>query len=177
MSRTEWREGDRTRVVELNSIGAGRWRVRVDDAEFEVAAEVAEDGRMRIVADGAVHVAEVTAAGGRRFVRLGSLDFVLEREASGRRRAGSTHHGGLEAPMPGAITRVLVSPGDAVSRGQALVAIEAMKMEHLVRSPRAGRVKTVRAGVGDRVAPGTALIELEEPESTADTPAEPPPGR
>jgi len=177
MSRSEWRDGDRTRIVELRSLGSGRWRVRVDDAEFEVAADAVDDGRLRMQVDGAVHVAEVTAAGNRRFVRLGALDFVLEREAAGRRGSAGAHHGGLEAPMPGAVTRILVSPGDPVTRGQALVAIEAMKMEHLVRAPHAGRVKAVRANVGDRVAPGNALIELEAAESTADTRPGPPPGR
>ena len=177
MSRTEWRDGERSRNVELTSLGAGKWRVRIDDAELEVTAEAIEDGRMRLHSDGQVHVAEVTAAGNRRFVRLGSLDFVLERETSGRKRSAAAAHGGLEAPMPGAITRVMVSPGESVTRGQALVAIEAMKMEHLVRAPRAGRVKSVHAGVGDRVAPGAALIELEEQETAADTTPGTPSGR
>ena len=75
-----WRDGERTREVELTAVSPGRWRVRVDDAEFEVVAEVMPDGKLRLVSDGRTTVAEVTPAGARRFVRLGTLDFVLERE-------------------------------------------------------------------------------------------------
>ena len=56
------------------------------------------DGRLRLVSDGRTTVAEVTPAGTRRFVRLGTLDFVLDREASGRSRAGGTQHAGGPRP-------------------------------------------------------------------------------
>ena len=157
-----WRDGERTREVELTALTPGRWRVRVDDAEFEVAAEVMPDGKLRLVSDGRTTVAEVTPAGARRFVRLGTLDFVLDREASGRRRAGGAQHGGsLEAPMPGVVTKVMVVVGDEVAKGQPLLALEAMKMEHQIRAPRAGRVKSVSASPGLMVQSGAVLVELE----------------
>ena len=124
-------------------------------------AEAHAGGRLRLVTDQGVVVAEVTAAGARRFVRLGTLEFVVEREAPGRRRRGAGPTGGLDAPMPGTVTRVMVADGDRITHGQPLVAIEAMKMEHVIRAPRDGRVKLVRARTGDMVAPGTALVELE----------------
>lgn len=160
--KSAWTDGDRSRTVELEPIGPGRWRVRVDDSEFELAAEPLADGLLRLSNDQGITVAEVTADGARRFVRLGRLDFVVEREPAGRRRAATAHHGGLEAPMPGAVTRVMVAAGDTVALGQPLVAVEAMKMEHLVRAPRAGRVKRIGARVGEMVAPGTALVEMED---------------
>ena len=158
-----WRDGERTREVELTALGGGRWRVRVDESEFELAAEPQPDGRLRLVSEGQSVLAEVTPAGSRRFVRLDALDFVLEREASGRRRAAGGHHGGgLEAPMPGVVTKVMVVVGDEVAKGQPLVALEAMKMEHQVRAPRAGRVKSVSASPGQMVQSGAVLVELEE---------------
>ena len=160
--KSAWRDGDRSRVVELEPIGPGRWRVRVDDSEFELGAEVLADGRLRLSNDLGITVAEVTSDGAQRFVRLGRLDFVVEREPNSRRRAAAAHHGGLEAPMPGAVSRVMVAAGDLVALGQPLVAVEAMKMEHLIRAPRAGRVKWIGARVGEMVAPGTALVEMEE---------------
>jgi biotin carboxyl carrier protein len=161
--KTLWRDGDRTREVELRSLGTGRWRVRVDAAEFDVAAEVMPDGKLRMVSDGRTTVAEVTPAGTRRFVRLGTMDFVLDREASGRSRgAGAQHAGSLEAPMPGVVTKVMVVVGDEVTKGQPLVAIEAMKMEHQIRAPRAGRVKLVAASPGLMVQSGAVLVELAD---------------
>ncbi len=157
-----WRDGDRQREVELKALGEGRYAVRVDEAEFEVRAELMADGRMQLRHEAGDTVAEVTPAGTRRFVRLGTLEFVLERESGGRTRTGGAHGGGLEAPMPGVVTRVLVAAGEAVTKGQPLVALEAMKMEHLIRAPRDGRVRAVAAKAGELVQGGAALVELED---------------
>jgi len=160
--KSHWRDGDRVREVELQQLAHGRWRVRVDGSEFELSSEAMPDGRLRLVGDGGVTVAEVTPEGARRFVRLGVLDFVLERAGSGKVRAGAGgHDGGLSAPMPGVITKVMVVVGDEVTRGQPLLALEAMKMEHLIRAPREGRVKRVGASPGQMVQAGAELVELE----------------
>jgi 3-methylcrotonyl-CoA carboxylase alpha subunit len=164
--KSTWRDGDRTREVELVALGPGRWRARVDDAEFELTAEPMADGRFRLVSDGGTNVAEVTAAGSKRFVRLGMLDFVLERESSGRKRATAGAAGGLTAPMPGVITKVMVVVGDEVTKGQPLVALEAMKMEHLIRAPHAGTVKRVAASPGSMVQAGAELVEIEGAETS-----------
>lgn len=158
--RSFWKDGDRGRAVELEAMGDGRWRVRVDDAEIEVAAERVAPGVLRLTTADGVTVAEVTAAGARRFVSLGGMDFVLERASQARARGGA-EGGSLEAPMPGVVTRVMVQGGDEVKKGQPLLAIEAMKMEHVLRAPRDGRVKSVAAKAGEMAQGGVALIELE----------------
>ena len=160
--KSQWRDGDRVREVEATSLGGGRWKVRVEDAEFELAVETMPDGKLRLAGDHGVTVAEVTPVGSQRFVRLGPLDFVLEREVAGRKRRASGAQGGsLEAPMPGVITKVMVVVGDDVAKGQPLVALEAMKMEHMIRAPRAGRVKSVSASPGQMVQAGATLVALE----------------
>jgi len=161
--KTLWREGGRVREVEVKALGGGRWLVRVDQAELTLAVEAMPDGKLRLAGEQGVVVAEVTPAGERRFVRLGQLDFVLEREPDARARpaAGSAGHG-LEAPMPGVVTKVMVVVGEDVAKGQPLLALEAMKMEHAIRAPRAGRVKAVSASPGQMVQAGASLIELED---------------
>ncbi|MDF1505713.1 biotin/lipoyl-containing protein [Roseisolibacter sp. H3M3-2] len=67
----------------------------------------------------------------------------------------------LVAPMPGLIVRVAVQVGDAVTAGQGLVVMEAMKMENELRAPSAGTVKAVHAAPGTPVEKGTVLVELE----------------
>jgi len=57
---------------------------------------------------------------------------------------------------------VMVAAGEIVKKGQPLLAIEAMKMEHLIRSPRDGKVRELHAKAGEMVSPGVALAELEE---------------
>jgi pyruvate carboxylase subunit B len=78
-----------------------------------------------------------------------------------KRTAGPTGPAPLKAPMPGLIVRVHVQVGDAVQAGQALVVMEAMKMENELRATAAGRVKSIVAGPGTAVEKGALLIELE----------------
>ncbi len=164
--RSEWRDGDRVRVVEVVAHGGGRYRVTVDGAPFEVTAERLADDRLRLATEQGATLVELTAAGARRFVRLGTLDFVLDREGAGLRmprgRAGRSQTGGLESPMPGVVTRVMVAAGDAVKKGQPLLALEAMKMEHLIRAPRDGRIRSIAAAAGEMVNGGVPLVEMEE---------------
>jgi 3-methylcrotonyl-CoA carboxylase alpha subunit len=160
--RSHWRDGDRIREVELTPLGGGRFRVAVDGSEFEVHAEPLGAGRWRLAREGSATLVEIGVAGDRRFVRLGALDFVLTRERSGGARRGERGAGGgLESPMPGVVTRVLVAAGDQVTKGQPLVAIEAMKMEHVIRSPGSGRIKSVLTRPGEMVNGGVALVEIE----------------
>ncbi len=59
--------------------------------------------------------------------------------------------GGLTAPMPGKVVKVLVTEGQEVAQGAALVVLEAMKMEHTVRATEAGTVRALHVAVGDQV--------------------------
>ena len=68
--------------------------------------------------------------------------------------------GSLVAPMPGTVVAVAVAPGAAVSGGDVLVTLEAMKMEHVVRAPADGLVAEVRVAMGDQVETGDVLAVL-----------------
>jgi propionyl-CoA carboxylase alpha chain len=59
--------------------------------------------------------------------------------------------GGLVAPMPGKVVKVLVTEGQPVEAGAPLVVLEAMKMEHTVRASAAGVVRAIHVAVGDQV--------------------------
>jgi biotin carboxyl carrier protein len=64
--------------------------------------------------------------------------------------------------MPANVRTVHVAEGDHVSAGDAMVVLEAMKMQTSVRTPAAGTVTAVRVREGDAVVAGQVLIELEE---------------
>jgi len=91
----------------------------------------------------------------------GRISTVTAVASGSQRTARSVEDAALEAPMPGTCREVFVTVGARVEKGARLVLIEAMKMEHEIRAPRAGVVKAVRAKKGEPVAPGTALVELE----------------
>jgi 3-methylcrotonyl-CoA carboxylase alpha subunit len=78
--------------------------------------------------------------------------------------AGEEHgeHGGdMTAPMPGKIIAIEVRAGDTVSKGQALLVMEAMKMEHTITAAADGEVEDVFYAVGDQVPEGAVLIALK----------------
>ncbi|MEM5528580.1 sodium-extruding oxaloacetate decarboxylase subunit alpha [Gammaproteobacteria bacterium AS21] len=88
-----------------------------------------------------------------------SLNEYVSQGSSGRSKA--TEPGHVSAAMPGNIIDVLVTPGDTVSAGQAVLVTEAMKMESEVHANIAGVIKAVHVKKGDRVTPGETLIEIE----------------
>ena len=69
--------------------------------------------------------------------------------------------GGLIAPMPGQVLQVMVTVGAAVRRGQPLVIVEAMKMEHTILAPMDGVVEQICFGAGERVSEGVQLLKLK----------------
>ncbi|MEL7126411.1 MAG: biotin carboxylase N-terminal domain-containing protein [Pseudomonadota bacterium] len=68
----------------------------------------------------------------------------------------------IEAPMPGLVRDVFAAQGARVARGDRLVLLEAMKMEHGLTAPRDGVVAEVLAAAGDQVTAGAPLIRLED---------------
>ncbi len=82
-------------------------------------------------------------------------------EAAARDPEPAADAGAVRAPMPAVVTAVAVSPGQAVTRGDTLLVLEAMKMEIPVKTPRDGLVTIVRCKAGDRVDADASLVELD----------------
>ncbi|HYV41048.1 MAG TPA: biotin/lipoyl-containing protein [Thermoanaerobaculia bacterium] len=86
---------------------------------------------------------------------------VREFRRAGRRAARMTEAaGGLAAPMPGRLRRIVAKAGSSVARGDVILILEAMKMEHAIRAPRAGKVEKIFHAEGDLVEAGEALAEI-----------------
>jgi biotin carboxyl carrier protein len=72
-----------------------------------------------------------------------------------------TGDGRIKAPIPGQVTRVVVSVGDEVEQNEPLLVLEAMKMENEIRAPRAGRLKALNVQAGQRVTLNEVLAEID----------------
>ncbi|MFI6902617.1 biotin carboxylase N-terminal domain-containing protein [Nonomuraea sp. NPDC050394] len=70
--------------------------------------------------------------------------------------------GSLLAPMPGSVLRVEVEPGDHVTKGQVVLVLEAMKMEHQIAAPADGVVAGLRVEKGQQVEAGSVLAIIQE---------------
>lgn len=67
----------------------------------------------------------------------------------------------IKTPLPGVIIDVKVNVGDAVTKGQTVAILEAMKMENNINSDRDGKVASIAVSKGETVADGAVLITLE----------------
>ncbi len=83
------------------------------------------------------------------------------RRAASASASGSGGNGTISAPMQGTIVKVLVNKGDTVEAGQAVLVLEAMKMENHINAETGGTVSDVRVAAGDTVGTGDVLVVIE----------------
>lgn len=161
-------------------VRAGGWRlgrdaaieviVRVDDDELPLSVEwqgpyrvgdravAIADGCHAWTVDG--HDASAVWGDGRWYIWSDMTPYeVLIGHQTRTHDASTARH--LEAPMPGQVLAVRVQAGDQVIKGQELVVVEAMKMEHSVKAPSPGTIKAVLCFVGEVVIKGKVLVDLE----------------
>ena len=72
-----------------------------------------------------------------------------------------TIEGGLNAPMPGKVVEVQIKKGSSVKKGDTLIILEAMKMEHKVSAPSSGKIKDILVSKGEQVENGQTLVVLD----------------
>jgi 3-methylcrotonyl-CoA carboxylase alpha subunit len=80
---------------------------------------------------------------------------------AGRKRSRGRGDAGVMSPMPATVVAINAAPGQAVSQGDTLIVLEAMKMELPIKAPRTGVIKAVHCAKGDLVQPGVNLLEFE----------------
>jgi acetyl-CoA/propionyl-CoA carboxylase biotin carboxyl carrier protein len=74
---------------------------------------------------------------------------------------GGTGSGDVVVPMQGTIVKVLVEVGQEVEAGQAVVVLEAMKMENQIQAEKSGKVKEIKVAAGDTVGSGDVVAVIE----------------
>ncbi len=89
----------------------------------------------------------------------GKID--AKRASKGSKRPKANQDSDVTSPMPGRIVSISVAVGDAVSAGDTVLTVEAMKMENPVHAPESGTVKAIYVVEGDTVNPDECLIEME----------------
>ena len=143
------------------STGGAAYDLRLPSGrEASVRGEPATDRRWFVDIDGTREAVTVVAEGERLTVFRGGHRREFARHDPGAVSGGLEMAGGLTAPMPGRIVSVLVEPGESVREGQAVLVLEAMKMEHTLTAPADGTVEEVRFAPGDLVDEATELVVL-----------------
>jgi 3-methylcrotonyl-CoA carboxylase alpha subunit len=159
-----FRDGVEERTVIAKARPEG-WLLQIGEEVIQADGERRPDGTLSVVLDGVRRAVTVLNHGSETAVFLDGGNWrLVEIDPLARHEADDPAAGRLTAPMPGRVTQLLVGVGDIVRRGQPLMIIEAMKMEHTVAAPADGVVGTVRFDVGDLVEEGTELISLVAPQ-------------
>jgi len=159
--------GDVHQRASIRAIGGDRYVVALGNDKVEVSIEDRGEREIRFTTLGLQRTVRFALQEGVLYLDLnGSAVAVREttHDVGGAgRRDGSSQ---LFAPMNGAIVSVLAKPGDSVARGQPVVVLEAMKMQHEIGAERDGIVGKILVKPGDQVATRQVLVELE-PEANA----------
>jgi biotin carboxyl carrier protein len=139
--------------------------VQLSPEQLDAVAPAQHDERVtELSTDGqdGVRRFSVTTAGWTFEVHLEPVRRAELRERAARAAAEHQPHTRLtlRAQIPGRVVRVWAAVGEQVEQGQRLLAIEAMKMENELRSPRAGVIEQIHVGLGDRVERDGELLTL-----------------
>jgi 3-methylcrotonyl-CoA carboxylase alpha subunit len=161
--RCEW--GAREWSVILRPEAGRVWTAATEKDVQTASVRQAADGVVELVVDGTLIEGRIEYASSGLEVSVDGeqyrlVDAVPESTHVAGVRAGSGRSA-LEAPMPGTLVKILVTPGQEVSASEPLVILEAMKMEHVVVAPRAAVVEAVLFREGDMVPGGEPLVRLK----------------
>ena len=164
-----WKDGEREVAVIARRRRAGGIRLELPGGALDAEVRRLEADRL------AVRLGEdtFTASVVRRQTGDG-VDYTVFADGASRRlrlvdpldvtqyEAAASGEAAVRAPLPGKIIDLRVKVGDSVSKGQPLLVLEAMKMEHTLAAPLDGKVKTLRYAIGEQVAEGAELVEFED---------------
>ena len=171
--------GSKERVVALDSgddrdAGTRALRILVDGAVREIDVRQVEPGVWSLMEGTRQTIAQVDGAAPKLTVEIATpghdplvvpVEVAPARSAriaalAQRPSASASAPAALRSPMPGRVVKILVKAGDRVTAGQAVVVVEAMKMENELRATRAGTVQALRCDEGAAVEAGQDLVVI-----------------
>ena len=143
-STVEATVGDRRYKIEKRRLGSESLWFGADGISVEVAVTPTETGYN-------------VSIGGKRIL----VEFVDSSHKGRRQGPASDGVATVRAPMPGKIVRILRQQGEEVEAHQAIVVMEAMKMQNEIRSPKRGKVVQLNVAEGDAVKLGEEIAQVE----------------
>jgi len=148
--------------AEVRELTPERAVVVVDGKEY--AVELVRLGRRKATADA---VRAVITGSGAPSSPEAATPAPPAASAAPRPAASARGEGGITAPMPGLVLTIKVKEGDTVQAGQALLVMEAMKMENAITASYNGTVSRIYVREGDSISEGDLLVEVARPKMTA----------
>ncbi len=144
-------------VTVINSKNVNPDISRINSSAWHIISDLQSYNAEVVSFDSALKTAQIKV--NNKLYNVSAKDqFDLLLDKMGLSNLNSAKIGELKAPMPGLVLRSFVEEGDAVSRGDNLLILEAMKMENIIKAPADAVVKTVKINPGDKVEKGQILL-------------------
>lgn len=156
----KFQHNERELVVEVQR-QSGRYIIKVGQATLSITGAEVDEFDVTAEVDGQRISGTVVPHARNLHVFFGSNVFVLELPPEDY-EGEVVEQGSLLSPMPGKIIKVMIKAGDNVSKGQPLMILEAMKMEHTIVAPADGVVDSVNYAQGDLVEEKKVLVHVNE---------------
>ena len=144
--------------VTIDSIVGSKAKVEVNGIPFEVemqGSSLVEEALPTVTTDGAAPAAAPAAP-----AAAPAAPAAAEAPAAPAAKSGPGAGAPVKAPLPGVVTKILVSEGQAVKKGETVLVLEAMKMENNITAEADGTVSGICVSAGDSVMEGTTLITI-----------------
>ena len=150
-------------TLELTPAGSGKsYHVDIGGKTADVEIIHINGEQLELLIDGQRVTAYVSSENAKRWVTINGQTVVLTKSSGAKRRgAGHEHASELVAPMPGQVRSVNISEGEAVTKGQTLLVLEAMKMEIRIQAPQDGMIKKLFVSQGQTVEREHILVVIE----------------
>ncbi len=118
---------------------------------------------LKIRIDGVDHPVQAQLLRGTLWVHHQGKTFTVDTGAGrkSRKKGAGGSSDQVAAPMPGKITKILVNAGQEITAGQAVLVMEAMKMEYTLKAEIAGQIADIACSVGEQVVLGKVLIKIK----------------
>lgn len=149
--------------VTVIAAGPDAYHVAIGDASHEVALLDADPARCRLKIDGVTHdvIFDAPETGVLHISMADRTCLMRNLYAFAGAEDDSAGGGRILAPMHGLILEVHVREGQAVTKGETLAVLEAMKMQHQIRAEADGTVRSIRCTAGAQVPAGDVLVEID----------------
>ena len=140
------------------------YKYKINGNEYNVAVEELEGNKANVTVNGKSYQVELDRpakpAVSKPIARPAAAPAATPAAAPAPKAAPAAGGAGIKAPLPGVILDIKVKVGDAVSKGQTIAILEAMKMENNINADREGTVISINVEKGQSIAEGTDIITL-----------------
>jgi biotin carboxyl carrier protein len=158
---------DKTYKISIEKKGE-KYSVDFGNKKKEFDCQVISPNCLSMEIDGHLQIIYMAEGENKKYIFFQGEQFILHEKDTTRAKRKEEESGLAEgkqivyAPMPGRVLKILVSEGERVKKKQSLVIVEAMKMEHEIKSALDGVVKKVNFKENQMVDTEEPIIELEE---------------